>query len=168
MVASRLRGVKTAFQIRQRATQYRSTVCGPFETGTGLVRSLMALRCARIVFRNRLLVVAQYVNSEPFPRVQVAVRPRSLIHANQNQHRIERNRTKCVRSHSMHFASFIHGDDRNSGGKASHGLTKIAGRNIHAENLASINTPGERGKSPARSSDSSTRLSAEQTESGAG
>jgi hypothetical protein len=64
--------------------------------------------------------------------MQMRVRSCPLIHANQNEHWIERHRAKRIRGHAMNFAFLVDGHDRDAGGETSHGLAEIARDESHA------------------------------------
>src|SRR4029077_9578174 len=99
---------------------------------------LMGLRGAHVIFRDGLLIVAQHIYSKPLPGVQMSVRPRPVIHANQNQHRVERDRGKSIRRHTVDLAVLVDGDDRDPGCETSHGLAEIARGNAHVETCATL------------------------------
>src|SRR2546430_1717379 len=98
----------------------------------GFLGTLMRLSCARIVFRNYLLVAAQHVHSEALSRVQVSMSSRSMIHAHQNQLRFQRYRGKRISSHPVDLAILIHGDDRHPGRETSHCPAKVERGKSHA------------------------------------
>ena len=136
VISGGLRRMQTAFEISESALQYRSAVRGALEARSGSFGLLMILDRARIVFRNRLLIAPQNVYAEAFPAVQMCVRSSAMIHANQNQHGIERHRTKRIRCHAMNLAVLIHRDDGDAGRETSHGITKIILGDAHtAEDL---------------------------------
>src|ERR1700681_2576673 len=94
---------------------------------------LMSLRRARVIFRDGLLIVAQHVYSKPLTCVQMSMRPRPVIHTNQNQHRVERDRGKSIRRHAVNLAVLVDGDDLDPGCETSHSLAEIARGNAHSE-----------------------------------
>src|SRR5260370_23067300 len=94
---------------------------------------LMSLRGARVIFRDGLLIVAQHIHSKPLPGMQMSMRPRPVIHANQNQHRVEGDRGESIRRHTVDLAVLVDVDDRDPGCETSHGLAEIARGDAHAE-----------------------------------
>ncbi len=106
---------------------------GAIEAGSRGFRMLMGFRRARVILRDRLLIVAQHVHSKALAGVQMSVRPRPVIDANQNQHRIERDRGESVRRHAMDLAILIDGDDRDPGCETSHRLAEIVCVKAHTK-----------------------------------
>ena len=91
----------------------------------------MCLGGARVIFRNCLLIVAQHIHSKALSCVQMSMRPRPVIHANQHQHRVQGNRGKSIRRHAVNLAILINGDDRHSSSETSHRLAEIARVKTH-------------------------------------
>src|SRR5258708_5624686 len=91
----------------------------------------MILQGACVVFRNRLLVAAQHVDSETLAGMQVSVRSCPVVDAYQNQRGLKGHRTKCIRRHAVDLAVLFDRDDRDTGGETSHRLTEIAGGKTH-------------------------------------
>jgi len=90
VVAGILDTVQTALEIGQRAVQHRRAMNRPIEACSGfLFRLLVGGRGARIIFRDCPLVFSQNVDPETFLGMEMAVRPRPVIHADQNEQRIE-------------------------------------------------------------------------------
>jgi hypothetical protein len=79
------------------------------------------------------LIAAQHIHSKPFPGMQMSVRPRPVIHANQNQHRIKRHCGESIRRHAVDLTVLVDGDDRNPGCETSHRLAEIARAKAHTE-----------------------------------
>ena len=61
------------------------------------------------------------------------VRPRALVHADQHQQRIKRNRTEGIRCHSLHFAFAVYRNHGDSGGEIAQRFTKVRLSDIHRE-----------------------------------
>src|ERR1044071_8814985 len=55
----------------------------------------------------------------------------TTIHANQHQHRVQRNRGKSVGGHPVDCTRIIQCDDGYTGPKTSQGLAEISGGNSH-------------------------------------
>src|SRR5215469_682025 len=90
-----------------------------------------ALRTS-IVFGNRPLIFTEHIDPKSLFRVQVSVSARAVIHTDQHQHGIKRNRRKSVSGHAVHFTIEVDRDDRNPGGKGPHRLPEIGGIQSHS------------------------------------
>ena len=80
----------------------------------------------------------------------MCVRSSAMIHANQNQHGIERHRTKRIRCHAMNLAVLIHRDDGDAGRETSHGITKIILGDAHTAEDPLLKICRADGRRPAR------------------
>src|SRR5271154_217127 len=65
--------------------------------------------------------------------MQMSMGPRPVVHANQNQYRVERYRSESVRRHAVDLAVLVDRDDRNPGCETPHGLAEVASVKAHAE-----------------------------------
>jgi len=125
--------MQATLKVSQRTLQHRRSMRRTIKTCPCLFWMLRRLRRSRVVFRNRLLIVAQHVHPKSLARMQMCVRPRPMIHTNQHQHRIQRNRRKSIRRHPMDFAILVHRNHRHSRREASHRSTEIAATQAHAQ-----------------------------------
>jgi hypothetical protein len=126
VIAGFLGRVESAFEIGQRSVEHRRAMGSPVEPRAGLgFGAIMRPLRPRIVLRNRPLIITQHVHPESFLGMQMRVRPRAVIHANQHQHGIERHRRKRIRGHSVHFTIEINRDNRDPSRETSHGFSKL-------------------------------------------
>lgn len=142
MVAGILGALQATFEIGQSALQYWSSVGGTIKLRSRFWfgQRRVTVR-ARIVFRNRALLVREHVDPKPLSRLQMRMRSRLMVHAHQNQKRIERHRRKRVRRHALDRAFMVHGDDGHPGGEASHGAAELFLLCVHsAEQSFTTNT----------------------------
>ncbi len=86
---------------------------------------LMAALRTGIILRNHPLIFAEHINSETFLGVQVRMRARAVVDADQHQQGLERNRGERVGGHAMYFAFEIDRDNRHPGRKASHRFPEL-------------------------------------------
>src|SRR5579862_2563279 len=146
VVARRLRRVQTALQVRERPIQHRSAMLRPVKSGSGLgFGALLVALGAREILRNCPLILAEYINPESLLRVQVSVRARRMIHANQHQRRIERHRRKRVGGHTMDttmpFSFQVNGDDGHPGGELPHRSSELGRIQTHGPCLGTGSKP---------------------------
>src|ERR1700691_1393124 len=113
--------------------QYRSAMLRAVKASPGLGFGVIvvALRPG-VVIRDRPLVFAEHVDPEPLSGMQMRMRARVVIHANQHQRWIERYRGKGVGGHTVDAALEVDRDDRHPGGELSHCSSKL--RRIQAHN----------------------------------
>jgi 7,8-didemethyl-8-hydroxy-5-deazariboflavin synthase CofG subunit len=154
MVACFLGRMQAALEIGERPFKDRSPVFCPVKarTGFGLGMFMTAIGTG-IVFRNRPLILREDVNAETLFRVQVCVRARRVIHADQHEQRIERHGGECVRGHAMNFAmnlamNFpmpigveVHRNDGHAGGEASHRFAEFGWIQRHGARLCPPTLP---------------------------
>jgi hypothetical protein len=87
---------------------------------------LVALFGARKIFRDGLLIVLQDVHAEALLPLHKRQQLRVLVHADQNQQRVQRNGCEGVRSHAVHAAwRALCGDYRDSGGELAERKAKL-------------------------------------------
>ena len=135
MVAGILDRVQPALKVSQRVIQNRRAMRGASKTRSCFLLSpLMGALGPRIVFRNRPLVLCQYIHAETLLGVQMRVSTRTPVHANQHQHGIERNRGERVGGHTVHFILEIHRDNGHASRKASHRLAELGLCDAHFGN----------------------------------
>src|SRR2546423_9094547 len=96
-----------------------------------LLCPLMSLAGTCIIFRNVTLILRQHIHSEALLGVKVGMSSRLVIDANQHQLWIERHRRESISCHAVYVAFVVHGDHRNSGGKAPHRFTKFCLSGAH-------------------------------------
>src|SRR5665213_1674077 len=78
-----------------------------------------------IVFGNLTLICRQDIYSEAFSRTKVGMSLSFLVHANQYQRRIQRNRAERIGCHTVDLPFMVHGDHRDSSGETSHSPAKV-------------------------------------------
>ena len=79
----------------------------------------------REMLGERLLVFAKNADAEPALRFQEGKQAGVLIHADENQRRIQGDRGEGIGGHAVDFAgSAFDGDDRDAGGKSAGHATK--------------------------------------------
>ena len=126
VVSGILRGVQAALEISQRTMQNWGAVLGTIEAGSGfLLGVLMGRRRAGVILGNHALALRQDIHSKPLSRMQVSMGTRPMVDANQDQRGIQRHGCKCIRSHPVHFAFKVDGDDCDSSGEAAHGFAEF-------------------------------------------
>ena len=132
VVAGILRRVQSAFEIRQSAVQHRSAMRRAVKARARVpLRVSVILGGSRVVFRDGLLILRQHIHPKPLLGMQVGMSPRAMVHANQHQRRIERDRGKGIGGHALHLALVIHRDDGYSGRKTPQSIPKFCRRNAH-------------------------------------
>ena len=120
VVAGILRAMQPALEIRQRAIEHRRAVGGAIEVRPRLPLGMaMVLGRARVVFGNDALVLRQHIHSKALPGMQVSVGAGTMVHANQHQRRIERNRTEGVGGHAVYCTFVVHRDYRHPSRKTA-------------------------------------------------
>ena len=112
--------VQPAFQVRQRTVQNRRAVAGAVEarSGFGFGVFMRAFRTG-IILRNGSLILAQHIDPKALLGMQMRVRARAVVDANQHQHGIERHRGKRVGRHAVDFAIEVDRNDGDPGGKST-------------------------------------------------
>lgn len=76
-----------------------------------------------------LLLRTQDVDREATARSDEIMALRSLIHANQNQRRVQRQRAKRIRGQTVICLACTRRHDRHAGGERAHGLAEFSRRN---------------------------------------
>src|ERR1017187_7307447 len=122
-----------ALEVRKSALQYGRALRGAIKARARGFGMLMRFRRPRVIFGNGLLIAAQHIHSEPLTRMQMSMRPRPLVHANQDQHRVEGDGGESVRRHAVDLAVLIDGNHRDPGCETSHGPAEIASGKAHSE-----------------------------------
>jgi hypothetical protein len=125
VVASHVLCGHIARQPPKRSPKQRDAGVGPFKLHIQL--PLLFGRRMRFgeMLRESLLITAQNVDAEPPLHFQKGKQLRLLIHAHENQKRIERNGSKGIGGHAMHFARFaLHGDNRYPSSEITHYMTE--------------------------------------------
>jgi len=90
VVAGILNTVQTALEIGHRAVQNRGAMSGAIEACPGLLfRVLVSRRGTRVILGDCPLVFGQNVHPETFFGMEMAVRARPMIHADQDEEGIE-------------------------------------------------------------------------------
>jgi hypothetical protein len=111
----------------------------PLESYPGLLLSpFMRTDGASVILRDRSLALRQHIHTEPFLRLQVGMGARLLVHANQHQERLQRNRSERVGSHAVHFAFIIDRDYRDSGCEGSERSSKFRLRHRHTITMSNV------------------------------
>ena len=121
-----LRRLQPTFQVCQRAVQHRSSMPRAVKARPGLnLGVLVGTLRTRVVLGNCLLVLAEDIDPEALLGVQMGMGAGAVIHTDQHQHGIERNRRERVGRHAVHLAVEVNGDDRHPGGEGSHRLAEF-------------------------------------------
>lgn len=126
VISGLLNRLQATLEIGQRPMKDRGSVagavksCACFSFGV-LVASLRT----SIVFRDGPLIFTENVNSETLLGMQVGVGPGAVVHANQHEHGIQRNRSEGVGRHAVNFAIEVYGDDRDPGGEGTHAFAEF-------------------------------------------
>src|ERR1019366_5817709 len=131
VVAGVLRGMEAAFQVCQRSLQYRSPMASPVEGRPGFGEGLGRAIWVGIVLGNGCLVFRQHIHSEALLSLQMGVSLRLMIHANQHQLWLQRNRGKGVGRHPVNLASVVQSNDGDPGGKTAHRLAEFSLGSAH-------------------------------------
>ncbi len=117
----------TRLQVRwARASSNRGNAAGcPAEANAKLLIEFRRLIGFREMLGERLLVFAKNADAEPALRFQEGEQAGVLIHADENQRRIQGDRGEGIGGHAVDFAgSAFDGDDRDAGGKSAGHATK--------------------------------------------
>ena len=97
-----------------------------------LFGALVGVYRPRIIFGNLPLVLGQNIDPEALLGVHVSVGAGAVVHADQQQQRIERHGGERIGGHAMDFALQIESDDGHARGEASHRFSKFGWAEGHA------------------------------------
>jgi hypothetical protein len=107
-------------EMGQRIFQQGNAAGCPAKADTKLAIRVGSLIGLREMLGERLLVFAKDANTEATLRFQEGEQAGILIHANEDQWRIQGNRGEGIGGHAVDFAgSAFDGDDRDAGGKSA-------------------------------------------------
>ena len=127
-----LRGMQAALEVGESTMKDRRAMLGAVETGACGIGYVVMPRSSCIVLGDGVLILGQHVNAEALPGAQVSVRASPLVHTNQHQTGVQRDRGEGIGRHPMHTIAGIHRKDGDSSGERTHGFAEVGLRNAHA------------------------------------
>jgi hypothetical protein len=123
------------------------------ETGASLnLGAVVSALGAGVVVRNRSLTFLKHVDAEALLGVEMGVGACGMIHADQDEHGIERDRGEGVGRHTMNLTMTlafevtldVDRDDRHPGGETAHSCAEFGSVQTHVGNARAtdyITTP---------------------------
>ena len=125
VIAGILRRMQPALKVGERSTQNGRAVRSAIEPRPHMLPIGMVWDWKRVVLGDPALIRRQDIHSEAPSGMKVSVGSGFLVHANQYQEWIERDRTERIRGHAMYLPLILNTDNCNSRGEASHRSAKL-------------------------------------------